>query len=708
VRAATSTDEPAPHHESPISPLLTAIETRTVPWLPRILGVLVVGTAIGALLLVGPPASPSATVRLVTAERGVVQSTISATGNLQPAQNINLNFQSGGRLLSVQVARGDTVRRGQILAVVDQTAARSTLANAEVNLTAAQIREQQAAQVLSPQQQAADQAGAQQSQTQVSAAQRALADVQRIASVDAHSQAATVRQAQLGVTRAHQAAQADANTLSAAVSSAIAQQSFDQRQLTADESQLASDQSQLSADQNQESADQAKLSNDQNKQLADGCSPSGSGSSTPSCSADALAVSQDQTRVSNDETKVSQDRQNISSDQSKISSDQTKLVGDANQINTARNGQATGAVKDQQSIDTANNALANARQSQTATAVKDQQSLGQAQSSVASAQAALGTAVASNVAKAAPLPGAVAAAQTGVETAQLAVQAAQVALGQTELTAPTNGVVATISARAGEFVGGGGGGGASSGASSSGGSSASGASGGSSGAGSSSSTSSSGGSSSSTGFVVLTDLHGLQVQAGFSETDASKLRLDQPATISVNALPTEKLAAHVIAIDVVSTTTGGVVTYNATLQLDQTVSGLRPGMTATAQVVVSQTDNAVSLPPAAITRSGGQQVVTLVRGGKSTLVPVVAGVTGDNSEQIVSGVNAGDQVAIVSAAASGTAGAGAAGGLGGRGAAVFGGGGIGGGGLGGGGFGGGGFGGGGGGRGGGGGGGGGG
>ena len=52
---------------------------------------------------------------------------------------------------------------------------------------------------------------------------------------------------------------------------------------------------------------------------------------------------------------------------------------------------------------------------------------------------------------------------------------------------------------------------------------------------------------SSSGFVTPTKLTGMQILASFSETDAAKLRVGQPATVTLDALPNEQLAAHVIA-----------------------------------------------------------------------------------------------------------------------------------------------------------------
>src|SRR5439155_18749059 len=110
-------------------------------------------------------------------------------------------------------------------------------------------------------------------------------------------------------------------------------------------------------------------------------------------------------------------------------------------------------------------------------------------------------------------------------------------LAETTLRAPIAGTVAAVSGIAGQEIG-------------------------SSGASSSSSSSASSSSSSSSGFVTLTDLSSMQVVAGFSETDAAKLHAGEAATVTVDALPGEELAAHMIAIDTSSTVTSSGVRYH--------------------------------------------------------------------------------------------------------------------------------------------------
>ncbi|MGA2927284.1 MAG: HlyD family efflux transporter periplasmic adaptor subunit, partial [Solirubrobacteraceae bacterium] len=86
----------------------------------------------------------------------------------------------------------------------------------------------------------------------------------------------------------------------------------------------------------------------------------------------------------------------------------------------------------------------------------------------------------------------------------------------------------------------------------------------------------------------------------FSESDISKVAVGQPATITMDALTGVELAAHVSSISTVGTTSSGVVSYDATLTPDQTDARIRPGMSASASVIVGQAQG-VTVPNQAVT-----------------------------------------------------------------------------------------------------------
>jgi len=175
----------------------------------------------------------------------------------------------------------------------------------------------------------------------------------------------------------------------------------------------------------------------------------------------------------------------------------------------------------------------------------------------------------------------------------------------------------------------------------------------------------------------------MQLVVPLSESEIGNVRSGQIATVTVEALEGRKLAAHVGEVAILSTSNSGVVSYDVTFQLDQMESGLKPGMSATAEVVVKQAEG-VSVPTTAI--SG--ESVTVIQGTKQVRRRVVTGLAGNSSTIILSGLTAGEKIALPIATStsssssrsgtgasrtSGLGGAlgGAGGGLGGGGAALF-------------------------------------
>jgi multidrug efflux pump subunit AcrA (membrane-fusion protein) len=108
-------------------------------WLAYALGALCAGAIVAAVLVVGPPASSQATVtRTATVARGIVQSTVSGSGNLQASSQLNLGFKTGGTVTHIYVTQGQHVTQGQLLASLDPQTAEVTLEQAKANLQSAQ------------------------------------------------------------------------------------------------------------------------------------------------------------------------------------------------------------------------------------------------------------------------------------------------------------------------------------------------------------------------------------------------------------------------------------------------------------------------------------------------------------------------------------------------------------------------------------------
>ncbi len=250
----------------------------------------------------------------------------------------------------------------------------------------------------------------------------------------------------------------------------------------------------------------------------------------------------------------------------------------------------------------------------------------------------------------------VATAEANLREAQLSVKSARQEVRETTLRAPISGTIASVSGAVGETVSG-----ESSGASSpaSGGSessSALGAFGG-------SSSSSSSGSESSSAFIVLSQLNRLKMEVSFSESDIGKIKVGQPATVSISSMEGTELAGKITAVDVLpGEGSSSVVEYPATITLTQNAKGVRAGMSASAEVVVEEVKNAVTVTSEAVASGPAKTVTVKEDSGKEVEKTVTTGLVGDETTQILSGLKPGETVVLPEVSVA-TGGGEAAGGL---------------------------------------------
>ena len=109
------------------------------PWLLYALGVVAIVVAVLAVSEIGPPTSSARTSKeVVTAAQGVVQSTVTGSGNIAAGTDLTVNFNTSGTLQDVYVTVGQHVNSGQLLADLDPTSADLQLSQAQSQLTAAE------------------------------------------------------------------------------------------------------------------------------------------------------------------------------------------------------------------------------------------------------------------------------------------------------------------------------------------------------------------------------------------------------------------------------------------------------------------------------------------------------------------------------------------------------------------------------------------
>ncbi len=101
-------------------------------------------------------------------------------------------------------------------------------------------------------------------------------------------------------------------------------------------------------------------------------------------------------------------------------------------------------------------------------------------------------------------------------------------------------------------------------------------------------------------FKLAEDLTKMELHVAVDEADIGQVKEGQEAVFTVDAYPERKFSAVIRQVRFASTVTDGVVTYETVLMVDNTDLALRPGMTATAEIVVQKVEQALTVPNAAL------------------------------------------------------------------------------------------------------------
>ena len=101
-------------------------------------------------------------------------------------------------------------------------------------------------------------------------------------------------------------------------------------------------------------------------------------------------------------------------------------------------------------------------------------------------------------------------------------------------------------------------------------------------------------------FTVAEDLTKMRLIVDVDEADIGNVRVGQTAVFRVDAYPDRTFASKVTEVRSTPKTSNGVVTYQTVLSVDNSDTLLQPGMTATAEITVTQVTDAVLVPNAAL------------------------------------------------------------------------------------------------------------
>ena len=145
----------------------------------------------------------------------------------------------------------------------------------------------------------------------------------------------------------------------------------------------------------------------------------------------------------------------------------------------------------------------------------------------------------------------------------------------------------------------------------------------------------------------IDDLSRLLVDVQVSEVDINSVMVDQPVTLSLDAILDVTYHGKVISVAQVGNTSQGGVTFTVSVELTDADKNVKPGMTSAVTIVVNQKENVLLVPNRAVRLVNNQRVVYILKDGKPLETKVTLGATsGIESEVLSGGLKEGDLVIL--------------------------------------------------------------
>jgi HlyD family secretion protein len=151
--------------------------------------------------------------------------------------------------------------------------------------------------------------------------------------------------------------------------------------------------------------------------------------------------------------------------------------------------------------------------------------------------------------------------------------------------------------------------------------------------------------------IKLPDTSRMKVVVKIHESNINLIRAGQNALVVLDSMPDTPFRATVERVALLPDSQSrwgnpNLKLYNTEVVITDPLPDVKPGVSARAEIIITNIANAISVPIQAVTTLKGRQVVYVVRGGKPEPRPVELGLFNTRFIQIVSGVEPGERVLL--------------------------------------------------------------
>jgi HlyD family secretion protein len=151
------------------------------------------------------------------------------------------------------------------------------------------------------------------------------------------------------------------------------------------------------------------------------------------------------------------------------------------------------------------------------------------------------------------------------------------------------------------------------------------------------------------GLVTIPEVERMLVDTSVREGDLWRVHPGQAVSVAVDAFPSMRLTGHVLAIGTVGNAAERPFDekrFGVTVTVDAASRDLRPDMTARAAIAVSERRQVLTLPIAALSKSGDAWLAAVVRGWGTEPRRVTVGENDGFQVEILDGVKEGERVSL--------------------------------------------------------------
>lgn len=566
---------------------------RKVIWIPIVI-VVVLLTVVGSIAAFAKPSDPLAGKESVKVTMGTLEQTVSASGTVLAASDAKLSFDSTGKVLSVNVKRGDQVKKGDVIAVLDDRDLQLGVVQAQAALDSAKA--------------SLDKIKAGATETEIGTAQanlaQALSKLNDVRTNNVTAQDVQAARAQLESAQA-KLDQVKKGSTPESIAQAQAKVTQAQANLDSTKANLAAQKEQAriaweasANDVRTAQANYSQAEQDYQHVLDTGRDPS-TGRPLDDNQKNQFKTQRDTALLTEQNAEKAMSEKQLAYENAKTQEIQGINTAQAqlDDANTALQTLQKGATDEDVRIAQAavDQAQANLDKVQRG---PDQTTLNAAEVGAAQAQTAL------NEVTAGPKATDLEVAMASVKQAEAQLNLAQVKLDNAKLLAPFDGIVASVGVDPGEATG---------------------------------------PTVVAAEIVDPTDIH---IDANVAESDIASVSEGQKVTVTLDGLPDQELTGVVNFISPVARVDQNVTLYTVSAKFDKLDSRVKTGMSGTVNISTLTKTNVLLVPNRALSLVDGKQTVLKLVDGKPVETVVKVGLSNEMDSEILQGLSANDTVLV--------------------------------------------------------------